>query len=157
MTDTPITQATEVTPARTSRKPPSGFVFLSEVLAALPKEHRSRYLMAYRAALGSDVIHAVPIVSTFDVETAAPKGKAMVRTLQEELIRGGPVFDEWHGSTVRDVRIQVAAVSGKIEVSLEDLESGAVDFEEVARVHASRFKGSAEKEKPERKSDKKKR
>jgi len=131
--------------------PLKGTRYLSEILQGVHVEYRARYLAAYREALGDGVVRAVPLSSTFEYESPRSKGKATLRSINQELVWDDEAFRVWHAATVRAVMMQVAAGKRKLEVTLEDLQSGAVDFDEAARVHAARFKRSAGKKASEKK------
>lgn len=119
----------------------SGFRLLSTLLEGVPPEELHLVLDHYEDAVARGTIKAVPLEASepFSVAVINPQGKRLTRRVEDEIVLPDEAFHAWLKAQRKASRLAVLAVTGRVETSLEKLESGDDNFQKLVEIRRKRL------------------
>lgn len=121
---------------------------LSEQVSELSNPQRSdTFIRQFRDAVREGEFRAVYVPGErFDMPkqfTRRGKSETYTKNTKEMLFEYTPEFEEWFANVNKE--LAVARKGGSLKPTLENLEAGLVDFEELARLTQEKMQASHEK------------
>lgn len=105
-------------------------VQLSVLLATIPRVEQGVILENIHAAIGTGVVDGVALADQPSIKVIYhdSKGARVRRTIQDLLLQPTPAFESWLRERRQAARLRAMTLSGKIESTLERIETGEDDF-----------------------------
>ena len=105
-------------------------VLLSVLLAKIPRGEQSLILEGIHAAIGTGVVDGVALAGQPSIKVIYrdSEGARVRRTIQDLLLQPTPAFESWLREQRQAARLRAMTLSGKIESTLDRIETGEDDF-----------------------------
>ena len=117
---------------------------LSALICSLPENVSvAQYVLAYRAAIVSGEVVAIPLGETFQVLSLSYK---------EDLVRLTPEFTTWHERVVRSLGLR--RVRKGVVVHAEDVNSGVLNLDDLAEQYRRQMAARSSVKRPKKSSKK---
>ena len=117
---------------------------LSTLIRSLPENVSvAQYVLAYRAAIVSGEVVAIPLGETFQV---------LSLSFKEDLVRLTPEFTIWHERLVRSLGLR--RVRRGVVVHAEDVNSGVLNLDDLAEQYCRQMAARSSVKRPKKSSKK---